>query len=598
MKRFLTIFTHSPFERLFLSWDTSFIPSPLEGEGEDGGYAMKRFLTILTFAVLTIFFWTTLASAEEEIQIAAGGYHTCVLVDGKVYCWGSNQDGQCNVPPLVHPRAISANGRHTCAIDDSGVHCWGASRNGQCDVPALSHPSAISAGYFHTCAIDETGVHCWGENFYGQLDMPTDVHHPHKVTAGWTHTCALDDNGIHCWGRIIDKAQFYRLDGGDFKPIDENFDAGQTTVPQDLRHPRAIAIGKLHVCALDDGGVHCWGAQDPQVPRYFNSHEYYVTHLVEQRYRLTEKERSDPTLNHYDKVVFNYGQTDVPSDLQNPRALTAGEAHTCVIDDTGVRCWGDNKAGQCNAPPLVHPVAVATGSNHTCAIDVTGVHCWGWNRDGQTDVPGDLNERLVGSGPFSLAHLETRLTQISERVYSEKAVFFKKTAEILSSLPTPTPTPTSEFSRANLAAKLSRLFILNALEPVFESIDSEYFTTQVMPRYLEAKARENERGEIHEFRDFFPPGLFRRLALQLMHAALTACEPFIGPERERQGYASLNMAIGRALAGNYKEYDIYAVAGVLSLLDHSRELLDQLTENHRTRGFGLLIQSMAEYLRI
>jgi hypothetical protein len=96
----------------------------------------------------------------------------------------------------------------------------------------------------------------------------------------------------------------------------------------------------------------------------------------------------------------DYGQTDVPTDLVNPKAVAAGDVHTCAIDDKGVQCWGDNGAGQTDVPTnLVNPKAVASQYWHTCALDDNGVQCWGGrNEDGQTTVPTNLMFDPDGDG--------------------------------------------------------------------------------------------------------------------------------------------------------------------------------------------------------
>ena len=71
--------------------------------------------------------------------------------------------------------------------------------------------------------------------------------------------------------------------------------------------------------------------------------------------------------------------------------VSGGGAHTCVLDDNSVHCWGYNDYGQSDVPTdLVNPIAVSAGYQHTCALDDNGVHCWGLNYSGQTDVPTDL----------------------------------------------------------------------------------------------------------------------------------------------------------------------------------------------------------------
>ena len=83
-------------------------------------------------------------------EISAGEYHSCVIKeDGHVVCWGAGTSiqlnggvcgvnwGQSMVPEnLGRCSKISAGGFHTCAIKTDGkVVCWGKNDNGQCTPP-------------------------------------------------------------------------------------------------------------------------------------------------------------------------------------------------------------------------------------------------------------------------------------------------------------------------------------------------------------------------------------------------------------------------------------------------------------------------------
>lgn len=136
-------------------------------------------------------------------SLAAGAAHSCaVTLEQTVACWGNNFVGQLARPLMMLPLSpaplpvelpgpvlqISAGQFHTCALLDGGdVYCWGGNELGQLgpgaptsieDTPTiveLPRPAVeVRAGGEHTCARTDDGtVYCWGSNELGQLGNGT-----------------------------------------------------------------------------------------------------------------------------------------------------------------------------------------------------------------------------------------------------------------------------------------------------------------------------------------------------------------------------------------------------------------------------------------
>jgi alpha-tubulin suppressor-like RCC1 family protein len=172
----------------------------------------------------------------RAVQLAVGNAHACArMSDGSVWCWGANAYFQSGVEILADiptptnvdlPSAaveIAAGGDHTCAIvdapigGDTRVVCWGDNRNLQLGLgdnpPPFALPSPVAGlltasklglGESHSCAIkgNSGDVLCWGNNVDKQVgdDPRTLVPSPAlafpslsaiAVSGGGAHTCAL-----------------------------------------------------------------------------------------------------------------------------------------------------------------------------------------------------------------------------------------------------------------------------------------------------------------------------------------------------------------------------------------------------------------------
>ena len=406
-----------------------------------------------------------LGTARRATALTAGIEHTCARLDNAtVKCWGDNGFGQLGIGdtgdrgdgggemgdnlPAVNlgtgrtATAIAAGGTHTCALlDNATVKCWGANADGQLglgdnlprgdaagqmgdNLPTVNlgtgrTATAITAGSNHNCALlDNATVKCWGNNgFSGTLGLGDTADRGDganemgdnlpavnlgtgrtatSITAGGSHNCALLDNATtKCWGEN-GEGQLglgFTADMGD-----GGADMGDSLPAVNLgtgRTATAVTTGANHTCALlDSGALKCWG--------FNQSGQLGLGDDVSRGDSFQEMGNSLPALD------LGGARTAV--------VVTAGGSHVCALLDNGtVRCWGDNASGQLglgdtadrgdttgemgDALPTVDlgtgrtATAIAAGASHTCAVlDNGSVKCWGSNNGGQLGL-GDTANR-------------------------------------------------------------------------------------------------------------------------------------------------------------------------------------------------------------
>lgn len=134
-------------------------------------------------------------------RIASGQRHTCGVQDGMLFCWGSNAVGQLGLeemdgafhgaPQAVHTRwppgsaitDVAAGNDNTCAVVDGALWCWGSNERGRIGlpmatariptptrVPAPVTVARVVANTDHTCVLGVAGhLYCTGSDMYGEL---------------------------------------------------------------------------------------------------------------------------------------------------------------------------------------------------------------------------------------------------------------------------------------------------------------------------------------------------------------------------------------------------------------------------------------------
>lgn len=234
-------------------------------------------------------------NGEVVESVSAGVFHTCVVTQqSKIKCWGSNEFGQLGDGGNIdtsrpvdvgissnRAKSVHCGQAHTCSVlSDGRVLCWGSNENGRLMQRGITESNlpvdasfvdrkaqTLSLGSSHTCALlDDKTMWCWGGNGSGQLgrflgddsvdgrdvSLGDDVL---SITAGVESSCAVTvSGGASCWGFNL----FGQLANGSTDstsdPTSIDVGAGDVT---------AIGAGFGQVCVLVDASiVRCWGRND------------------------------------------------------------------------------------------------------------------------------------------------------------------------------------------------------------------------------------------------------------------------------------------------------------------------------------------------
>ncbi len=327
--------------------------------------------------------------SRRVAQLSAENATVCArLVDGAVWCWGSNVNGECGdgskettrpLPvrvPGVTATFVAAGWSGSCAVSASGVaRCWGnntAQAIADDARPVVRAPEAVMFPRPVTamnlsdtiCALlDDASVWC-RPMFAGVPGHPNIrwIDHVVAMDGGWGHLCALrDDGSVGCGGRR-GMGMFgdgnTTLNGMDYVtgPI----------APVGL--PRAVqlvssATGGCVRTAL--GEVWCWGLATLSTPNgtAWTAARAEGLGTVRELWSLGRGylvRRSDGAL-----LAWGYNLAGAVGDGTvidrfvpvRPTALDAiaddivsvagGPGFACaLLRDSTVRCWGSNTAGQ------------------------------------------------------------------------------------------------------------------------------------------------------------------------------------------------------------------------------------------------------------
>ena len=345
-------------------------------------------------------------AAYAEDLVAAGSHACARTHDGRLYCWGSNREGQLGAAadefatrPVrvgrdVQIERVFAGPTQTAVVRRDGeVGHWGRyaprlddevtpwSRR---DTPGVGVLVGATFGEQHALAWDAAGrLVAWGAPDAASFTTvfivkPVVVYLGFRVEQAsvWSrerkgHGCLVAQGGVvACWGDN-EQGQLGRA----------AFEQGIFIYPAVSTASR-VAVGEQFSCALGvDRGVWCWGAND-----------------VGQLGDATKQRRDLP-----ERVPLAADVVD----------LAAGARHACaVLRDGSTWCWGVNDRGQVGAPVeiaaaspvrvtgLPKALGVTCGDDFTCIRTEQGeARCWGRNDAGQlgdgTAVGGHAHRRVL-----------------------------------------------------------------------------------------------------------------------------------------------------------------------------------------------------------
>jgi len=296
----------------------------------------------------------SVANLSGVKQVDMGYNHACAITQtGVVSCWGDNNNGQLGdgtqsqrlqatavVGLSAKATQLALTYQSSCALLETGnIQCWGSNSQGELGVGKQITPirslspqtltlgsnlkaKRIVAGKHHLCAISQNdSLFCWGANDVGQLGLNSSAAIVYQATqvslagsvqqvaAGFGHTCATAANTVYCWGV------------NDFGQLGNNSTTSVTSPVTVLGLTTAVnnlALGKDHSCAVTtDDKVYCWGSR-----------------------------QAGQTAQTVDSTTLDKQPVLVAS-LTGKRHLSAGDFHTCSIEDNSVvKCWGKNDLGQ------------------------------------------------------------------------------------------------------------------------------------------------------------------------------------------------------------------------------------------------------------
>jgi alpha-tubulin suppressor-like RCC1 family protein len=381
---------------------------------------------------------TLLAPASGWTAIAAGGYLSCGIREGGMYCWSSSptmlgqvQGTQSTDRPMrVGSDAgwteVAAADMGACGIRSGELYCWGqdvisvkSTDGGLAILPTIYEPkrvgyavhgswSKLTAGQHHYCALRGTTPLCFGAGYSPNVlgegavvntdfiaagdDGQWDV-----LAAGANKICAIDDGELYCWGQGA-------LGNGVYETLRR-----PTRVGSD-NDWTAVAAG-LVSCGIRSGEMYCWGHElDTGRDDGVRERVLVPTRVGDASDWTAVYTRRETMYGLQGKALYCWGSdadaqlgrgTDrgvpIPTrvDDADDYTLVAAGSQSCGARPDGLYCWGARYVGigaDGVAPEFAYDeepqrfdsssswLGVDQGSRSACGIRGGSLYCWGYSR--------------------------------------------------------------------------------------------------------------------------------------------------------------------------------------------------------------------------
>jgi len=234
------------------------------------------------------------------------------------------------------------------------------------------------------------------------------------LTLGHSVTCAVETGSVKCWGNGVHGQLGLESASDLLQPQETPIDLGGDFAVSSVR------CGGNACCALSfAGSIKCWGGSS------YGGLGYGDTNW-----------RGDSV----GEMGDNLGTVDLGSDFVVQQVVTTGDYSCALSEDSEIKCWGRNNAGQLgqghttflgdNANEMgdnLYPVDLGSDFEPIllegpCAMSTQRkVKCWGWNWDGRLglgdsdnrgDAVGEMGDNLpvLDFGDFNVSSIHCSAT--------------------------------------------------------------------------------------------------------------------------------------------------------------------------------------------